>query len=88
MEKNDRIHHFRGAAYEIGLAVGRALGAKVEQTINYYIAAREHACDMTKLRQGALPWLRRLPQRFQEELGRDGGGRQASVAAARRVVLH
>jgi len=32
----DRIHHFKGNPYEIGLAAGRALGAKLEQTINHY----------------------------------------------------
>jgi hypothetical protein len=64
----DRIHHFKGNPYEIGFAAGRTLGAKVEQTINHYIASREHASDVTKLHQGALPWLRRLPKRFQDEL--------------------
>lgn len=64
----DRIHHFKGHPYEIGFAAGRALGAKLEQSINHYIARREHASDMNKVRQGALPWLRRLPKRFQDEL--------------------
>ena len=64
----DRIQHFKGSPYEIGLAAGRTLGAKLEQTINHYISSREHASDMTKLHQGALPWLRRLPKRFQDEL--------------------
>lgn len=64
----DRIHHFKGSPYDIGLAAGRALGARLEQTINHYMARREHATDMTKLHQGAQPWLRRLPRRFQDEL--------------------
>jgi hypothetical protein len=64
----DRIHHFKGNPYEIGFAVGRTLGAKLEKIINHYIAGREHASDMTKLHQDALPWLRRLPKRFQDEL--------------------
>ena len=64
----DRIYHFKGNPYEIGLAAGRTLGVKLEQTINHYIAGREHASDMTRLHQGALPWLRRLPKRFQDEL--------------------
>jgi hypothetical protein len=64
----DRIHRFQGNPYEIGLAAGRTLGAKLEQTINHYVAGREYASDMTKLHQGALPWLRRLPKRFQDEL--------------------
>ena len=64
----DRIHHFKANPYEIGFAAGRTLGARLEQTINHYLASLEHASDMTKLRQGALPWLRRLPKRFQDEL--------------------
>jgi hypothetical protein len=64
----DRIQRFKGNPYEIGFAAGRALGAKLEQTINHYIASREYASDMIKLHQGALPWLRRLPKRFQDEL--------------------
>jgi len=64
----DRIRHFKGNPHEIGLAAGRALGARLEQTIAHYIAWREHASDMTKLHQGALPWLRRLQKRFQDEL--------------------
>ena len=64
----DRIHHFKGSPYQIGLAAGRALGPKLEQTISHYLAGREHASDMTRLHQGALPWLRRLPKRYQEEL--------------------
>ena len=63
----DRIQHLRGTPYEIGLAAGRALGAKLEDTIDTYIAGRAHASDMSKLHQGALPWLRSLPKRFQEE---------------------
>ena len=64
----DRIQHFKGNPYEIGFDIGRALGARLEQTINHYIAGREYASDMTKLREGALPWLRRLPKRFRDEM--------------------
>lgn len=64
----DRILHFKGSPYEIGFAAGRTLGGRLEQTINHYIASLEYATDMTQLRQGALPWLRRLPRRFQDEL--------------------
>ena len=64
----DRIHHFKGNPHEIGFSAGRTLGAKLEQIISHYIASREHASDMSKLRQGALPWLRRLPKRFQDEI--------------------
>jgi hypothetical protein len=64
----DRIHHFTGNPYEVGLAAGRTLGPRLEQTIDHYIANREYASDMTKLHQGALSWLQRLPKRFQDEL--------------------
>lgn len=64
----DRIHHFKGNPYEIGLAAGRALGPRLEQTIDHYLAERQGASDMSRLHQGVLPWLRRLPQRFQDEL--------------------
>src|SRR5512136_3121400 len=63
----DRVHHFRGSPYEIGLAAGRTLGARLGQTIDCYIGGREYASDMAKLHQGALPWLRSLPRRFQDE---------------------
>jgi hypothetical protein len=63
----DRIHHFKGSPYEIGFAAGRALGAKLEWTINRYITSQQNSKDMEKLRAGALPWLRSLPKRFQDE---------------------
>ncbi len=63
----DRIQRFKGTPYEIGFAAGRTLGVKLEQNINHYIASREHASDMLQLHQGALPWLRSLPKRFQDE---------------------
>ena len=64
---HDRILRFTGTPYEIGFAAGRALGVKIEETINHYIAGMENSSDLKKLHTGALPWLRSLPQRFQEE---------------------
>ena len=63
----NRIYPFKGNPYEIGFTAGRTLGAKLEQTLRHYIASREHASDMNKLHYGALPWLRHLPKRFQDE---------------------
>jgi hypothetical protein len=63
-----RILHSKGTPYEIGFAAGCTLGAKLERTINHYLTNREHASDMSRLHKGALPWLRRLPKRFQDEL--------------------
>jgi len=63
----NRIHHFKGHPRAIGFAVGRALGPRLEQTISHYLAGLASSSDMEKLHEGALPWLRGLPQRFQEE---------------------
>ncbi len=65
-----RIHHLKGTAREIGLALGRALGARLARNIDAYIRtgpARHGVIDTQALQHGALPWLRRLPQRFQDE---------------------
>ena len=63
----NRIYRFKGSPKEIGLAAGSALGEKLGRNINHYITCRQDAIDMNKLRDEALPWLRRLPQRFQDE---------------------
>jgi len=63
----DRIYHFKGSPRQVGLAAGRALGDRLEQTISRYIASQPVPKDLEKLRAGALPWLRSLPPRFQEE---------------------
>ena len=63
----NRIVHFKGNPREIGFTAGRALGDKLEQTISHYIASLEDSTDMEKLHTGALPWLRSLPKRFQDE---------------------
>ena len=66
---NNRILRFSGAPYDIGYAAGRELGVKIEETINRYVAGMRSSLDIDteKLHAGALPWLRSLPQRFQEE---------------------
>ena len=63
----DRIYHFKGNPREIGFAAGCMLGSRLEQVINHYIANQPNSKDMEKLRTGALPWLRGLPRRFQDE---------------------
>ena len=68
---SDRIHRFAGTPREIGRAAGRALGPRLEENIGRYIRERPQrpdALDLAALRRGALPWLRTLPQRFQDEL--------------------
>ena len=64
----DRVHHFKGSPYQIGFDAGHLLGNKLERTINHYIASRKNSSNMEKLHEGALPWLRKLPQRFQDEI--------------------
>jgi Acyl-coenzyme A:6-aminopenicillanic acid acyl-transferase len=63
----NRISHFKGNPREIGFAAGRLLGDRLEQTLSHYIAGLEDSRDMEKLHTGALPWLRGLPKRFQDE---------------------
>lgn len=67
---DQRLYHFEGTPKEIGLALGRTMGARLAQNIERYIETgpgRHSAIDRNKLHAGALPWLRSLPQRFQEE---------------------
>ena len=67
----DRIHRFAGTPREIGRAAGLALGPRLEANIGRYIRERPRrrgALDLTELRRGALPWLRTLPARFQDEI--------------------
>jgi hypothetical protein len=76
-----RIHHFKGAPYEIGLAGGRTLANRLEQTFTYYLNSMADSSDMEKLHAGALPWLRGLPKRFQDEF--DGMAEGANVPLER-----
>ena len=63
----NRIYHFKGSPREIGFTAGRMLGSRLEQVFSLYIASQEDSKDMEKLHSGALPWLRSLPKRFQDE---------------------
>ncbi len=63
----DRIYHFKGTPREIGFANGRMLARKLERTISHYLAGVKDFTDLEKLHTGALPWLRTLPKRFQDE---------------------
>jgi hypothetical protein len=68
---SDHVHRYAGTSREIGRAAGRSLGSRLEQTIERFMAERQrHArsLDPAELHRGALPWLRTLPQRFQDEL--------------------
>lgn len=63
----DRIRSYKGTPYEIGFSTGQALGRRLEQNCDHYIASLENSTDMDKLQRGAMTWLRSLPLRFQEE---------------------
>ncbi len=63
----NRVYHFKGKPREIGFAAGRMFGDRLEQTAIHYIENQPIPKDIEKLHTGALPWLRSLPQRFQEE---------------------
>ncbi len=65
-----RIYHLTGTPYEIGFAMGQALGARLEANIKHYIRQRIPpgvTFDKVAWRKGALPWLRELPERYLEE---------------------
>jgi hypothetical protein len=67
----DRVRRYAGTPREIGLAAGRALGPRLADTIDRYVRERPQgrdALDLEELHNGAMPWLRTLPARFQEEL--------------------
>ncbi len=67
---SDHVHRYAGTPREIGRAAGRSLGSRLERTIERFMAERPRharALDLAELRRGALPWLRTLPKRFQEE---------------------
>ena len=63
----NRIYHYKGSPREIGFAAGRMFGNRLGQKLNRYIADQPIPKDMEKLHAGAMPWLRSLPHRFQEE---------------------
>jgi hypothetical protein len=62
-----RVLHFKGSPYEIGFAAGRKLKNRLGQKINHYITNQPIPKDIEKLHVGAIPWLRSLPNRYQEE---------------------
>ena len=76
---NNRICRLKGTPREIGFNHGRALKDVFEEYIHLYVEDGLQALnliDVEKLQGGALPWLRRLPLRFQEEIEgmSDGSG--------------
>jgi len=68
----DRIYHVKGdSPYQIGQQIGQRIGIRLSENIQHYIQRRTSPQDISfleKLKAGALPWMRSLPDRFQEEL--------------------
>jgi len=67
----NRILHAQGPPRQVGAMIGNALVDRLKGNIDRYIAngpAKHGSIDWQRLRDGALPWLRRLPRRFQDEL--------------------
>lgn len=79
-----RINHHKGNPREVGFAIGQALGTRLEANIDRYIQtgpARHGSLDIDRLHTGAIPWLRRLPRRFQDEL--EGMAEGANISLQR-----
>jgi hypothetical protein len=74
-----RIAHYRGSPQQIGFAIGRRLGGRLENNIRHYINRRRPAIDMDRLQRGALPWLQGLPSRFQDEFAGMAAGANLPV---------
>ena len=84
IEIAERIYHLKGSPREVGFKLGRALGKRLEENIDRYIQtgpAQHGTLDTIKLHSGALPWLRSLPQRFQDEL--EGMAEGANISLQR-----
>jgi hypothetical protein len=65
-----RTYYARGTPYEIGYAIGKSLGIKLENNIAQYIRQRPgqgETLDLCKLQSEALDFLNGLPKRFQDE---------------------
>jgi len=80
----DRMLHARGSPHQVGVAIGEAVADRLQGNIDRYIAqgpGRHGSVDWARLREGALPWLRNLPQRFQDEL--EGMAQGANVPLQR-----
>lgn len=83
----DRIHHLKGRAKDVGYAMGRILGERLEHNITRYItefgeADAKFSIDWERLEHGALAWLHTLPHRFQEEFSGIAAGAGLSLQRA------
>jgi hypothetical protein len=70
-ELHGRFSSVSGTPHEVGYALGAQMGPRLSHLIRRYIRegpVRHVGVDRERLREGALPWLRRLPRRYQEEI--------------------
>ncbi len=51
-DHSHRISTYRGTPHQVGLAAGKALGARLERTIRHYITSQQPYTDMHKLEAG------------------------------------
>jgi hypothetical protein len=70
-DHESRVLRLRGTPFEIGQTAGRRMGARLAANIDEYV--RERVPPGTRFEPeaweaAALPWLRALPDRFQQEL--------------------
>jgi hypothetical protein len=63
----NRVIHLKGNPREVGYSAGCLLGNTLEQVVDHYLAHQPVPKDFEKLHTGALPWLRGLPERYQQE---------------------
>ncbi len=74
----------QGNARQVGFQLGKAMDTRLECNIQRYIEqglVRLSLIDLEKVRHGAMSWLRRLPNHFQEEL--EGISKGAGIALSR-----
>ena len=70
-KKGKRIYRTKGAPREAGLVLGRAMGERLERSVQAYLErwpSRDGVPDPRELRTRAIPWVRGLPRRYREEL--------------------
>lgn len=66
----NKIRHYAGTNYEIGMAIGRQIGERYPERAEKYIAAMDYqyGINHSKLEQECMLWFNTLPEQYQEEL--------------------
>jgi hypothetical protein len=69
--RNNRIATASGSPYAVGFSFGQQIGYRLGENIEKYIRlgpGKHRQIDRDQLRAGAIPWMRMLPERFQQEM--------------------